>query len=136
MYNKEWYNNLNKSSLTPPGWVFSIAWSILYTLMIISFYLVWKDSKCYPYCDALNFFLLQLVLNLFWPTVFFRYKRIKLGFILLILIFIFSCITFNKFFNINTISGYLLIPYLIWLLFAMYLNIYIIYKSAPGWGRT
>lgn len=129
MYNKKWYNNLNKSYLTPPGWVFSVVWSILYTLLIISFYLVWKDNKCYPYCNALNYFFVQLLLNLSWTTIFFKYKRIKISFLILILIFLLTCITFYKFYNINRISGYLLIPYLIWLLLATYLNVYIIFKN-------
>lgn len=129
MYNKKWYNNLNKSTLTPPGWVFSVVWSILYTLLIISFYFVWKDNKCYPYCNELNYFLIQLLLNFSWTTIFFKYKKIKLSFIILILIFLLTCITFYKFYNINIVSSYLLIPYLIWLIFAIYLNAYIIFKN-------
>lgn len=129
MYNKKWYQKLNKSPYTPPGWVFSIVWLLLYSFLILSFYLIWKNKKCYPYCDSLNFFLLQLMLNLSWTTFFFRYKKVKLSFLLLIIIFVLSFITFYKFSKINILASYLLIPYLLWLLFAMYLNMYIIFKN-------
>ena len=75
MYNKKWYNNINKSPYTPPGWFFSLVWSVLYLLMIISFYLIWSNSKCFPYCNILNLFILQLILNLSWTTIFFKYME-------------------------------------------------------------
>ena len=77
MYNKKWYNNINKSPYTPPGWFFGLVWTILYLLMIISFYLIWSNSKCFPYCNVLTIFFLQLAFNLSWTTVFFKYKKIS-----------------------------------------------------------
>ena len=129
MYNKKWYNNINKSPYTPPGWFFGLVWTILYLLMIISFYLIWSNSKCFPYCNVLTIFLLQLAFNLSWTTVFFKYKKIRLALILTILIFILTFIVSIKFYKINKIATYLLIPYLLWLIVAMYLNIYIILKN-------
>ena len=129
MYNKKWYNNINKSTYTPPGWFFGLVWTILYLLMIISFYLIWSNSKCFPYCNVLTIFLLQLAFNLSWTTVFFKYKKIRLALILTILIFILTFIVSVKFQKINKIASYLLIPYLLWLIVAMYLNIYIILKN-------
>lgn len=129
MYNKKWYNNINKSTYTPPGWFFGLVWTILYLLMIISFYLIWSNSKCFPYCNVLTIFLLQLAFNLSWTTVFFKYKKIRLALILTILIFILTFIVSIKFYKINKIASYLLIPYLLWLIVAMYLNIYIILKN-------
>lgn len=129
MYNKKWYNNINKSPYTPPGWFFGLVWTILYLLMIISFYLIWSNSKCFPYCNVLTIFLLQLAFNLSWTTVFFKYKKIRLALILTILIFILTFIVSIKFYKINKIASYLLIPYLLWLIVAMYLNIYIILKN-------
>lgn len=129
MYNKKWYNNLNKSPYTPPNKVFSVVWSILYILMIISFYLVWKNKKCFPYCNVLSLFIIQFILNLSWTTIFFTYKKVKFAFLTMLIIFIITCITFYNFYIINKKASYLLIPYIIWLLFAMYLNIYIILKN-------
>ena len=129
MYNKKWYNNINKSPYTPPGWFFGLVWTILYLLMIISFYLIWSNSKCFPYCNVLTIFLLQLAFNLSWTTVFFKYKKIRLALILTILIFILTFIVSIKFYKINKTASYLLIPYLLWLIVAMYLNIYIILKN-------
>ena len=129
MYNKKWYNNINKSPYTPPGWFFGLVWTILYLLMIISFYLIWSNSKCFPYCNVLTIFLLQLAFNLSWTTVFFKYKKIRFALILTILIFILTFIVSIKFYKINKIASYLLIPYLLWLIVAMYLNIYIILNN-------
>ena len=129
MYNKKWYNNINKSPYTPPGWFFGLVWTILYLLMIISFYLIWSNSKCFPYCNVLTIFFLQLAFNLSWTTVFFKYKKIRFALILTILIFILTFIVSIKFYKINKIASYLLIPYLLWLIVAMYLNIYIILKN-------
>ena len=129
MYNKKWYNNINKSPYTPPGWFFSLVWSVLYLLMIISFYLIWSNSKCFPYCNILNLFILQLILNLSWTTIFFKYKKIRLSLIITICIFILTLIVSIKFYKINQTASYLLIPYLLWLLVAMYLNIYIIINN-------
>ena len=129
MYNKIWYNNLNKSPYTPPNKVFSIVWGVLYILMIISFLFIWSNKKCFPYCNALSFFLLQFILNLSWTTIFFKYQQVKLAFLLIVFIFIITLITFYKFYKINRQASFLLLPYIIWLLFAMYLNIYIILKN-------
>ena len=129
MYNKKWYNNINKSPYTPPGWFFSLVWSVLYLLMIISFYLIWSNSKCFPYCNILNLFILQLILNLSWTTIFFKYKKIRLSLVITICIFILTLIVSIKFYKINQTASYLLIPYLLWLLVAMYLNIYIIINN-------
>ena len=129
MYNKKWYDGLKKSPYTPPDKVFSFVWIILYIFIILSFYLVWKNKKCYPYCNALSLFIIQFILNLSWTTIFFKYKRVKLAFLVILFIFIISCITFYYFYLISPKASYLLIPYIIWLLFAMYLNIYIILKN-------
>ncbi len=126
MYNKKWYDQLKKSYYTPPSIIFSIVWPILYILMTISFYIIYKDDKCQPYCSPLTYFLLQLILNLSWTTVFFKYKKIKIAFITIIIIIGLTFKTIKDFYKINKIAGYLLIPYIIWLTFALYLNYYII----------
>ena len=129
MYNKNWYNNLNKSSLTPPNWVFSVVWPLLYTILFISLYLVWTDKNCFPFCNPLIFFVIQLCLNVIWTTIFFKLKKPLLALLDIILIIIFTLITLYKFYEINKTSFYLLIPYIIWLCFALYLNLYIVINN-------
>lgn len=121
-----WYKKLKKAPWTPPSKVFGIVWSILYTLLFISFFLVWNDKKCFPYCNALTFFLIQLVLNLSWTTIFFKFKKPILALVSIILIILFTLITFRLFIKVNKIAAYLLVPYIAWLLLAGSLNLYIV----------
>ena len=121
-----WYKKLKKAPWTPPSKVFGIVWSILYTLLFISFFLVWNDKKCFPYCNALTFFLIQLALNLSWTTVFFKFKKPRLALVSIILIILFTLLTFRLFIKVNKIAAYLLLPYIAWLLLASSLNLYIV----------
>ena len=125
----KWYKSLKQSKLTPPSWVFGVVWPILYTLMAIALYFTWTNKKCYPFCDALIFFFIQLFFNLIWTALFFRYKLLKIALFDLCLIFIFTIITFIKFYEINKVTSYLLLPYLIWLSLAFYLNYYIVFNN-------
>ena len=127
MYNKLWYNKLNKSKITPPSWVFSVIWPILYILMTISFYLVLKTKKCNKTC--ISIFLLQLCINLSWTYVFFKLKMTKLSLLLIISIFLLTLKSYSIFKKINNLSSLLLIPYLIWLCLAFYLNSYIVINN-------
>ena len=111
------YNLLNQPPLSPPGILFPIIWSILYLLMGISYFLYRKEnSKNYLY-------YLQLGVNLIWPILFFT---LKLRFFSVLWIFMLDYLIVRLIFewkNRVKISAYLLIPYLIWTLFATYLNI-------------
>ena len=118
-----WYENLNKSPLTPPNYVFGIAWSILYTLIIVSF--ITNNKYCLK-CPLTYFFILQFVFNLMWTPVFFKLKQPILAIIVLLLTLTFTILYFIK---SNTISKVLLSPYILWLLFAGYLNMYIIINN-------
>ena len=125
-YNKNWYQSLNKSKLSPPDWVFKIVWPVLYFLMFIALVLVWTDKKCYPFCKPLYFFLIQLFFNLIWTTLFFVYKKPLLALIDIIIILLFTIITYFQFKKINKTASYILIPYILWTIFALYLNLYIV----------
>ena len=86
-------------------------------------------KKCNPYCYALTIFFIQLLINLSWTTIFFKLKNIKLALLTLIIIFglvVYTYVLFNK---IDKIASYLLIPYLLWLLVALSLNIYIVMNN-------
>jgi tryptophan-rich sensory protein len=124
---KTWYNNLNKSILTPPNYIFSIVWSFLYFLIFVSFSIYIKQYRDdLDYKLGLLFFIIQLILNLSWSTIFFKYKNISKAYNILILIIIFVNLTIYYFRKIDVIASKLLIPYILWLYLAMYLNYYII----------
>lgn len=120
----KWYKNLKKSPLTPPDYVFGIVWPILYLLLLIYFLLGLKEKNLIP----IIYFMIQMILNILWTTVFFKKKQINLAMYMLIGILFFTILSglemYNR--NNNIILPLLLIPYVIWLSFASYLNFYII----------
>jgi tryptophan-rich sensory protein len=119
-----WYLDLNKSSLTPPGYIFSIVWPILYILMSISVWIIWNKEKEITF--PIQLYIIQLILNFTWSPLFFKYHCINESLFLLLLIWILVFIIIDLFYSIDKIAGLLLIPYLIWLTFAFYLNYYIV----------
>ena len=127
--NREWYNSLTKSKLTPPGYVFGIVWPILYILLAFSFVLTIKSSKCIGLCTPLLFFIGQMILNLIWTTIFFRMKMMKTALLIIYAIIALTLVAFIKMLPINRTAGLLLIPYLLWLSFASYLNLYIVVNN-------
>ena len=83
-------------------------------------------NRCNYLCFPIILFLFQLVLNFSWTTIFFKYKFTRFAFLITLLIIFFTIVIFFKFLKINKFSAYLLIPYLFWLIFAAYLNFFII----------
>lgn len=118
------FENINKPSLSPPGWLFPIVWTILYILMGIASYLIYT-SHYYNKNNALFTYEIQLIFNFFWSIIFFNLEAYFLAFIWLVILWIFILITTIQFYNINKTAGYLMIPYLIWVTFAGYLNLMI-----------
>ena len=129
MYDKNWYKNLNKSKLTPPSWVFGVVWPILYLLLSVFFILFLKDEKCKGICMPLILFGLQILLNFMWTTVFFRLRKLVIALIMIIIILGLTVITFVQMQEINKNISYLLVPYMLWLSLATYLNIYIVMNN-------
>lgn len=116
-----WYFSLTKPYLTPPVWIFAPVWSFLYLTIAFSFvlYFLKKDeNKGLGYL----YFLVQMILNLIWTPVFFGTKNILLALIVIILMDVFIILTIKKFYEVRKFAGLILIPYLIWTLFATYLN--------------
>ena len=99
------------------GWVFPIVWSILYILMGISSYLV-RNNK-----ELMSIYKVNLVINLLWPIIFFTLNFKVFGFFWILLLILVVGYMIYKFYNKNKISAYLLIPYLLWLIFASILNL-------------
>ena len=115
------YSTLNKPPLSPPGIIFPIAWSILYILMGISYYIVKKKDGKYKEEAKLIYFI-QLVVNALWTPIFFGFKEYFLAFTWILMLIVLVIFMITIFFKINKMSAYLQIPYLFWLLFAAYLN--------------
>lgn len=119
------YNDLIKPSFAPPGYIFGIVWPILYVLMGIASYRVWKyGNDRNEVKSALKFYAIQLVLNFMWPIIYFNLGLRGFALIWIILLLIFVIITTIKFYKIDKVAGYLMIPYVLWLMFATALNYY------------
>ena len=117
------YSQIKNPPLSPPGWLFPVAWSILYTLMGISLYLVWNSNARYiAKRNAYIFFGVQLFLNFIWSPIFFVGRQFLLAFIVLILMWLFTFGMIVSFYRISKLAGLLQIPYILWLTFAGYLN--------------
>ena len=118
------YNDLVKPSFAPPGSLFGPIWTILYVLMGIASYRVWKARKNRGKINnALFFYTIQLILNFWWPVLFFRFEMRFLAFIEIILLLFFIIITTRKFKWIDKGAASLMIPYILWVSFATILNL-------------
>ncbi len=118
---KEVYAEIIKPPLSPPPWVFPVAWTILYVLMGIAFCII-KDSDSKNKNKALRLFYLQLALNFLWTPVFFTLQLYWVAMVILLLLWAVVLLTTFRFRLIDATAGNLLIPYLLWLSFAAYLN--------------
>lgn len=120
---KTWYLTLNKPTLNPPSWIFGPVWTTLYFLMGVAAYIVWnkgldrKDVKI-----ALTVFIIQLILNTVWSIIFFGTHNTGLAFFEIIFLWLSIVLTIFLFYKISPTAGYLLIPYILWVSFASYLN--------------
>ncbi|QQG41152.1 MAG: tryptophan-rich sensory protein [Candidatus Woesebacteria bacterium] len=121
-----WYNTLNKPFFTPPSWLFGPAWTILYILIGVSAYLIWKKGfKNNQVKEAFKIFTIQLILNLLWSPIFFGAKQIFLALIVIVIMWIFIFKTIKAFAKIDKTASYLLYPYLAWVSFATVLNFFV-----------
>ena len=118
-----WYEKLNQPSFSPPNWLFGPVWTVLYLMMGVSAYLIWQkglDNKTVRI--ALVIFAIQLILNSFWSIIFFGMKNLSFALAEIVILWIFIVLTIIKFYPIDKKAAYLLIPYLLWVSFATFLN--------------
>lgn len=115
------YNSLNRPPLSPPSIVFTIAWTILYILMGISIYII-MQSKRKLKKNARLIYYIQLVTNALWSLIFFGFKEYFLAFLWILMLIVFVITMILTFYKISKKAAYIQIPYLLWLLFASYLN--------------
>lgn len=121
-----WYANLNKPFFAPPNRIFGPVWTLLYFLMGMAFYLIWKQGWQKKVKTAGVYFLTQLALNFIWSPIFFGLKAPLLGLIVIVAMWILIVITMKKFYPLSRLAFYLLVPYLLWVSFATILNAAII----------
>lgn len=125
----ETFQSLKKPAISPPGWLFPVVWTILYILMGIACYLVLTSGKANR--SALIAYGIQLIVNFFWPILFFSFEAYLLSFIWLVILWMLILVTMLLFYNISKPAGYLLIPYFLWVTFAGYLNLSIYLLNKP-----
>ncbi|MBE6161221.1 MAG: tryptophan-rich sensory protein [Firmicutes bacterium] len=113
-------SNLIKPALFPPKLLFPIVWSILYLLMSISVYLSTKNDN-----EIYIIYFIQLIVNSIWSPLFFGLKWYFLSFLWLLLLLILATIMVKKMKEKNMVAYYLQIPYIIWIIFAGYLNLFV-----------
>lgn len=118
---RDWYPTLVKSPATPPNMVFPIVWTILYILMGLSL------GECFRTDNmrAILPWILQLAVNFLWTLLFFRLRDPMLGMVALVLLIILTIWYISTASRTSTLAGWIMIPYLLWLLFATYLNWYV-----------
>ena len=124
----EWYPLLDKPSITPPNWVFPIAWAFIYLCMGISVGLLQPVEKDRRH-GLLVIFTAQLLLNFLWSITFFAFRSPMLGLINIIALDYAVVAYIDRSSKVNTLSAWLFAPYALWLLFATYLNGYIYYAN-------
>ncbi len=118
-----WYVTLKKPVFAPPNWLFAPVWTILYLLMGIAAYLIWRRGFDQPQVKtALSLFAVQLILNALWSPVFFGLRSLLAGFIVIVILWIAILLTIIRFSKLSTIAGVLMIPYLLWVSFATIIN--------------
>lgn len=118
------FASLNQPPLSPPGWLFPVVWTILYILMGIASYLV-ITARSSPETKekALIVYGYQLVVNFLWPVFFFDFGWYLFSFLWLVLLWIMILVMMLRFYRISKPAGILIIPYLLWVTFAGYLNL-------------
>ena len=123
MGSMETFGQLNKPPLSPPAWLFPVVWTLLYTLMGIASYLVVTSHNArQAISNAIGLYAAQLAVNFFWSILFFNFSAYLLSFLWLLLLWGLILATLIAFYRLSPAAGYLLVPYLIWVTFAGYLN--------------
>ena len=126
----EWYNGLVQSAWTPNGWVFMIAWLILYTLLGISLFLIMNNDKTRQNkSGAYALFVIQMGLNALWTYLFFGLHFVGGALLTLVALIAVSIWMASEFRVFNRWASRLVWPYIAWLLFAMYLNVTILWLN-------
>lgn len=118
------FETLSQPPLSPPGWLFPVVWTILYVLMGIASYLALTSGKLQEHIRrAIVLYGIQLAFNFLWPILFFSLSAYLFAFIWLTALWLLILATIFSFYRLSNIAGWLMVPYLIWVTFAGYLNL-------------
>jgi len=118
-----WYAGLRKPDLAPPNWVFAPVWTMLYLLMGISLFLIWNVGlERREVRRSVVIFGVQLALNILWSYLFFGLQSTLLGLIRIVALWMMIVLTVTSFLKVSKKAALLLVPYLLWVSFASYLN--------------
>ena len=118
------FDRLTKPPLAPPGWLFPLVWTILYTFMGLASYLVFTSQKDQNEIKlALQIYTLQLAFNFFWTILFFNFELYFFAFFWLLALLALLILTTILFYKVSKPAAYLMIPYIIWVTLAAYLNL-------------
>jgi tryptophan-rich sensory protein len=118
-----WYDALSKPAWNPPGWIFAPVWILLYVLMGAAAGLIWQRRAISQSILALSFYVIQLILNIIWPLIFFGMCNPGLAFTEICLLWIAIVATLFTFWRVYRPAGILLMPYFLWVSFAAVLNL-------------
>lgn len=118
-----WYASLNKPFFTPPDWLFGPAWTILYLLMAIALFLVWRLPQSKQRDSAIAVYAAQLITNVLWSVGFFGFHNILLGVALILLLLALIVLTTYEFYGLSKPAAYAMVPYILWVSFATCLNV-------------
>ncbi len=118
----DWYAALSKPTWNPPNWLFGPVWGILYLLMAIAAWLIWREHGLAGAVLPLGVYVLQLLLNAAWSWLFFGRHELGLAFVEILALWGAILWTLIGFWRLNVVSGVLLLPYLLWVTFASVLN--------------
>lgn len=119
----EWYASLAKPSWNPPNWIFAPVWSVLYVLMGVAAWLVWRRAGFSGAGTALGLFAVQLMLNALWSYLFFGLHRIDLALLDIVILWAAILAVTVLFWRVHKWAGGLMLPYIAWVSFASLLNV-------------
>ena len=115
-----WYSNLIKPDFNPPDWIFAPVWTLLYLMMTLAIWIFWHTKN--RDINTIYIYLIHIVFNATWSLAFFAFHNIFLAFINLVILICLIIILIQRFRRVNFISSYLMSPYLLWCLYALFLN--------------
>lgn len=125
---ESWYPALEKSTLTPPGYVFGIVWTILYIVMAVAAWRIWRKERTLN-SAALRIWLMQLVTGLLWTSTFFGMRMAHEGLVIIACLWMLVLLTLRRFVAIDRLAAGLMVPLLLWVSFATYLNAMIVHLN-------
>ncbi len=119
---KTWFATINRPEIAPPNWVFAPVWTLLFALMGIAAWLVWKKRDQKQAQDGLALFFIQLFFNVMWSALFFGNQNIAAALSEIIVLWLAILLTILQFKKVSSPAAWLMLPYILWVTFAAYLN--------------